>query len=78
MAKCCSDSGLGENEKRSVLQLSPPPPQEDWPNNDDGDDDADDDDDDGDDVDDDDDDDGALFCESHQRLFQEVLDGLNK
>ena len=24
------------------------------------------------------DDDGALFCESHQRLFQEVLDGLNK
>ena len=60
MAKCCWDSGLGENEKRSVLQLSPPPPQEDWPNNDDDvDDDNDVDDADNDDV------DSALFWESH-------------
>ena len=52
---------MGENEKRSVLQLSPPPPQEDWPNNDDNDD-------------DDGDDDVALFCEFHQRLLHEVSD----
>ena len=59
---------MGENEKRSVLQLSPPPSQEDWPNNDDGDDDND-----ADDA-DNGDDDAALFWESHQRLLQEVLD----